>query len=217
MAGSKAPKPPSTPEELDERDACILVEAAGRAVAAIESIRSRMVGRRDATSATGQLLHGLVTVGGVLREFDRPKVWALRHALGGEGFEFRSPHDAAAHILGALVHGLRPAATPEEAVRHENAKGELLALAKILALSEHSIEASRNVEEHDRATASARAAAHKAAHDARLAGRPSGPAPAPRPPPPPKVTREQSLDGDYALPGSVDAPGGNPFPTSPVG
>jgi hypothetical protein len=216
-AAAKSKAPPA--EDIDQRDAFALVQAADQAVKAIESIRSRLGGKRDATAATGHLLDALVHTGGTIREYDRPKLWAFRHALGGESHTFSSPHAAAAVLLQLIVSGLRPPASLEEEQRHATANDEIVAIAKLLTLSEHSIEASRAVEQWDQGNARARDASHRAGHEARLAAAARVPGAIPsaaRPRPALTETApaaEPGLDGDYALPGTVDAPGGNPFPT----
>jgi hypothetical protein len=216
MAASKAPPV----EDQDAIDARALVQAAEQAVKAIESIRSRMVDNRDATAATGHVLAEIVAAGGALREYDRPHVWALRHALGAESHGFRSPHDAAAQVLATVIHARRPARDEDDARRQETARADMLSLAKILKASEHSIEATKNVEQFDAGAALSKAQADKAAHDARLAA--GAPVMRASPPPPAaaraKATRTPGAaapDGDYVLEGSADAPGGNPFPTTP--
>ena len=229
MAAKPTPPAPAEPtaEELDERDACALVQAAEQAVKAIESMRSRMVGKRDATPATGHVLEAIAHAGGSLREYDRPHVWALRHAVGGETHVLKSPHDAAAQVLATVVHSLRGARSEDEAARQNTARSDMLAMAKVLKGSEHMFEATRNLEQHDAGVVVAKAAADKAAHEARLAAgyktmQVGAPAPAPAAKAtgkaaPAKATPGAAPDGDYVLEGSADGPDGNPFPTAPVG
>lgn len=222
MAAKTSSKPVSD-AELDERDACALVDAAERAVKALESLRSRMNKQRDATSATGHLLEALAAAGGSIREYDRRHVWALRHALGGESFIFAASHDAAAQVLSTIIQALRPAQTEDEAARQKTAQADMLALATILQGSEHQFEARKNLEDADAGAARAKAIADKAAHDKRLA---VGPPIAVKVEPPPKAPApktgistapQPSFEGDYVEEGSADGPGGNPFPTTPVG
>lgn len=223
-----AAQPTPTVEELDERDAYALVQAAEQAVKAIESLRSRMVGRRDATAATGHTLAAIVAAGGALREYDRRHVWALRHAIGGESFTFAATHDAASQVLASVVQALRPARDQDDATRQKNAQADMLAMSKILAACEHSIEATKNVEQFEAGVATAKATADRAAQDARLArGAPAAvsvmkldgplPAPARRAGKGGPKSPQGAPDGDFVIDGSADAPGGNPFPTTPVG
>jgi hypothetical protein len=223
MATAKAP----SVEEQDAADARELVRAAARAIQALQSLRSRMVGKRDATAATGHVLAALDAEGGALREYDRPHVFALRHALGGESFAVASLHDAAAQVLGTIVQAMRPPRDENEEARRKNARGDMMALAKIFRACDHAIQATKNIEQHDAGVVLTKAAADKAAHDARLAagGRTMHASSAParadasstRPRAPKPAGKDAAPDGDYAIDGSVDAPGGNPFPTAPVG
>lgn len=207
----------------DEEAAFAFVQAAESAVAALQSIRSRLSGKRDATAATGHVLEALLMAGGSLRDYDRSKIWAMRHAIGGESFGFKSEFDATANVLAAVVQGLRLTSSPEEEVRKQTARAEIEPIAQRLTLCDHAIEATRAVDEWDRGLVSAKAASDKVAHESRLAA-----AGVKAPPPPPKpaaskapVSRkrgagEPAPDGDYPLPDTVDA-GGDPFPTNKVG
>lgn len=235
MAAPKTSTPPAAPapaaapapsaEELDAAAARAIVAAAKAAVEAIESLRTRIKGKRDATAATGHLLVALDEAGGMLREYDRPHVFAIRHALGGESHGFTSPHDAAAQLLGVIVQALRPPRDENDKVRRQNARADLMALSRIFRASEHSIEATKALEQHDQGQILAKAQADKAAHDARLAAgaRVMHARSAPTPAAPSQAakarqpTKEPDAQGDYPLEGSVDAPGGDAFPTHPVG
>lgn len=210
----------------EEDAAYAFVQAVESAIAALEAIRSRTVGKKDATAATGHMLEAVLAAGGSLRDYDTSKIWALRHAIGGESFSFKSVHDAAVVVLSVVVQGLRPAASPEEEARKQTARGEIEAIARRLTQCENSVESIRAVEEHERGKVAAKAAADRAAHEARLAGgrvvqvsAPPKPAPAVAPTAAAKSASKKTApvpEGDFPLPGSVEA-GADPFPTTKVG
>lgn len=226
-APAPAPAQPPTPEGppvaaavLDARDARLLVQAASVAVEAIVSIRSRLSAERDATPATGQLLEAVLAGGGTLRDYDRPKIWALRHALGGESSSLRSSESAASAILFVLLEGMRPPADADHVRRIATSNEEIGQIARLLKLCDHSIAATKEIESWESGRVLAQATVNRLAHEARLAA--AGPK---APPPPPRAARSAASppspktggpEGDYVIEGSVDSPGGNPFPTTPT-
>jgi hypothetical protein len=208
----------------DEEAACAFVQAVETAVAALQSIRSRLGGKRDATAATGHMLEALLMAGGSLRDYDRSKIWAMRHAIGGESFAFKSEFDAAVTVLASVAHGLRPPVSAEEDARKQTARAEIEAIAQRLMQCDNAIESTRALDDWERGMVAAKAVSDKAAHEARLAGGFKGASsPPPKPPSaPPKAGRktsargEPAIEGDFPLPGGVEA-GADPFPTQKVG
>lgn len=194
-----------TQQRDDRDDARLLVEAAAAALEALVAIRSRIAGGRDATSATGQLLLALVDKGGALAEYDRPKIWGLRHALGGEGFHNASEHAATATILATLVAALEEPKSHDQATRRETSRREMIEIAKLLVRCETTVEATRALEAWDKGNAQSLAAAHKLAHEQRLSqsgARGASLTQPAAPPPAPKI--ERLGEGDFPLPGSAD-------------
>jgi colicin import membrane protein len=197
----------------DTDDVQKLLDGVQQCTAAIRSIRARIPSpdTGDATPSAGRLLQALLRRGGTLREYQPGHVWALKHALGGEGHELAPLDRAAIIIVTTLIEGLAEPRSAGEAERRENVREELEAIAKILIASETRSEAVKEIDRVDRANAEARARAHQIAHDQRRAQAAKGhPAFAPVVRAVPVAT---TVEGEYIPADSADAPGA----TLPVG
>ncbi len=191
----------------DTDDVQKLLDGVQQCVAAIRSIRGRLPAPNegDATPSAGRLLQALLRRGGSLREYQRGHVWALKHALGGEGHELERLDRAAIIIVTTLIEGLAEPRSVGESQRRENDRAEIEAIAKIFVDSTTRSEAMAAIDLFDRTNSEARARAHQIEHERRRAQAAKGhPAFAPVQRAAPVAT---SVEGEYIPGDSADAPG----------